>query len=146
MLVSGVQQSDSAIHTHIHTHTQTRHRCFSNSFPLWVIRQSLGFPSCPAGKQSACKEGDPGLIPGPGRTPWRRGRLPTPEFLGFPGGSYGKESICNEEDLGSIPGLGRFPGGAHGKPLQYSCLENPDGERSLVGYSPWGHRESDMTE
>ena len=27
-------------------------------------------------------------------------------------------------DLGSIPGLGRFPGGGHGNPLQYSCLEN----------------------
>ena len=28
-------------------------------------------------------------------------------------------------DVGSIPGLGRSPGGGHGKPLQYSCLENP---------------------
>ena len=28
-------------------------------------------------------------------------------------------------DVGSIPGLGRFPGGGHGNPLQYSCLENP---------------------
>ena len=28
-------------------------------------------------------------------------------------------------DRGSIPGLGRFPGGGHGNPLQYSCLENP---------------------
>ena len=33
-----------------------------------------------------------------------------------------------------------------GNPFQYSCLENPHGERSLVGYSPWGHKESDMTE
>ena len=31
-------------------------------------------------------------------------------------------------------------------PLQYSCLENPRGQRSLVGYSPWGRKESDMTE
>ena len=31
-------------------------------------------------------------------------------------------------------------GGGHGNPLQYSCLENPHGERSLAGYSPWGHR------
>ena len=31
-------------------------------------------------------------------------------------------------------------------PLQYSCLENPHGQRSLVGYSPWGHKESDTTE
>ena len=66
--------------------------------------------------------------------------------MGFPGGSVGKESTCNVEDLGSIPGLGRFPGGGHGNPLQYSCLENPHGQRSLVGYSPWGHKESDTTE
>ena len=33
-----------------------------------------------------------------------------------------------------------------GCPLQYSCLQNPHGQRSLVGYSPWGHKESDMTE
>ena len=40
----------------------------------------------------------------------------------------GKESNCNAgdtEDAGSIPGSGRSPGGGHGKPLQYSCLENP---------------------
>ena len=49
-------------------------------------------------------------------------------------------------DLGSIPGLGRSPGGEHGNPLQYSCLENPHGQRSLVGYSPRCHKESDMTE
>ena len=40
--------------------------------------------------------------------------------------------------LGSIPGWGRSPGGGHGTPLQYSCLENPHGQRSLVGYSPGG--------
>ena len=78
--------------------------------------------------------------------PWRRGRLPTPVFLGFPGGSDSKEFACNVGDLTSIPGLGRFPGGGHGNPLQYSCLENPHGQRNLVGYSPWGHKESDMTE
>ena len=38
------------------------------------------------------------------------------------------------------------PGGVHGNPLQYSCLENPHGQRSLAGYSPWGHKESDATE
>ena len=49
-------------------------------------------------------------------------------------------------DLSSVPGLGRSPGGGHGNPLQDSCLENPHGQRSLVGCSPWGHKESDMTE
>ena len=49
-------------------------------------------------------------------------------------------------DLGSIPGLGRFPGRGHGNPFQYSCLENPHEQRSLVGYSPWGYKESDTTD
>ena len=65
---------------------------------------------------------------------------------GFPGSSDGKESTCNVGDLGSIPGSGRSPGGGHGNPLQYSCLENPHGQRSLAGYSPWGHTQSDMSE
>ena len=46
-------------------------------------------------------------------------------FLDFPGGSDGKVSACNTEDPDSIPGLGRSPGEGNGKPLQYSCLENP---------------------
>ena len=54
----------------------------------------------------------------------------------FPGGSDGKESACSVGDLGSVPGLGRSPGEGHGNPLQYSCLENPHGQKSLVGYSP----------
>ena len=50
------------------------------------------------------------------------------------------------KDADSIPGLGISPGGGNGKLLQYSCLENPHGERSLVGYSPWGRKDSDPTE
>ena len=65
---------------------------------------------------------------------------------GFPGGSDGKESACRERDPSSVPRLGRSLGGGHGNPLQYSCLENPHEQRSLVGYSPWDHRESDRTE
>ena len=59
----------------------------------------------------------------------------------FPGGSYDKESTCNAGDLGSIPGLEKYPGGGHGNPLQYCCLETPQGLRSLAGYSPWHHKE-----
>ena len=58
------------------------------------------------GKESACKAGDPGLIRGSGRFPWRREWLPNPVF---------------------------FPGEFHG-------------QRSLTGYSPWSHKESDTTE
>ena len=67
-------------------------------------------------------------------------------LLGFPGGSAGQESTCSVGDLSSISGLGRSPWGGHGNPLQYSGLENLHGQRSLVGYSPWSCKESDMTE
>ena len=80
------------------------------------------------------------------KIPWRRGRLLTPVFMGFHGDLAGKELVCNVEDLGSIPGLGRSPEGGRGNPLQYSCLENPYGQRSLAGYSPRGHKESDTAE
>ena len=66
--------------------------------------------------------------------------------MGIPGGSDGKESTCNAGDLSLIPGLGRSPGGGHGNPRQYSYLENPNGQGSLEGYSPWGLTESDTTE
>ena len=46
-------------------------------------------------------------------------------------------------DVGSIPGSGRISGGGHGNPLQYSCLENSHGQRSLVDYGLCGHKESD---
>ena len=48
--------------------------------------------------------------------------------------------------MGLIPGSGRLPGKGNGNPLQYSCLENPDGQRSLVSHSPWGHKEVDTIE
>ena len=49
-------------------------------------------------------------------------------------------------DTSSILRSGRSPGGEHGNPLQYSCLENPHGQRNLVGFSPRAHRELDVTE
>jgi len=49
-------------------------------------------------------------------------------------------------DLGSIPGLGKSPGGRNSNLLQYSCLENFHGQRSLASYSPWGRKELDTTE
>ena len=53
------------------------------------------------------------------RIPW------TIQSMGFPHSSVGKESSCSAGDAGLIPGSGRVPGGGHGNPLQYSCLENP---------------------
>ena len=71
--------------------------------------------------------------------------------MGFLGGTGGKEhppaNAGDIKDTGLIPGSGRSPGGGHDNPLQYSCLENQShGQRSLAGYSPWGHKESDTTE
>ena len=66
--------------------------------------------------------------------------------MGFPGSSDGKESACSLGDLGLIPGFGRSPGDGNANPLQYSCLENPMENGSLVGYSPQGRKELDTTE
>ena len=55
---------------------------------------------------------------------------------GFSGSSAGKESACNAGDPSSVPGLGRSPGEGNSYPFQYSDLKK---------YSPWGHKESDMT-
>ena len=60
--------------------------------------------------------------------------------------SDSKEPACNAGDLGSASGLGRSSGGRHGNLLQYSCLENSRGQRSVAGYGPGGYKESDMTE
>ena len=103
------------------------------------------FPDSSAGKESACYrrlQFDSWV----GKIPWRRDWQPTPVFLGFLGGSDGKEPAYNAGDLGLIPGLGKSPGGRHGNPLQYSCLEDPHAQRSLAGYSPRGCKESDTTE
>ena len=62
-----------------------------------------------------------------------------------PGGSDGKQFACNVGDLGLIPGLGRSPGGGYGNPLQYSCLENPHGQKGLGAYSPCGLTKLDMS-
>ena len=62
--------------------------------------------------------------------------------LGFPGSSDSKESTCNAGDLGWEDPLEE----GMANPVQYSCLENPHGQRSLAGYSSWGCKESDTTE
>ena len=63
--------------------------------------------------------------------------------------------FLGQDDPLEIPGSGKSLGEGNGKPLQYSCSENPEqeepgawtepGQRSLVGYSPWGRKESVMT-
>ena len=60
--------------------------------------------------------------------------------MGFPCGSAGRESAYNGGDLGSSPGLARSPGEGKG----YALVFWPGELRGL--YSPWGRKESDMTE
>ena len=64
---------------------------------------------------------------------------------GFLGGLGGKESACNVGGLGLIPRLGIFPGGGHGNPFQYSCLENSI-DREDCQATVHGLIESDITE
>ena len=66
--------------------------------------------------------------------------------VGFPDGSVEKNPPVNAGDEDSIPGLGRSLGKGNSNPLQYSCLENPPGQRSLAGYSPQSRKELDTTE
>ena len=72
------------------------------------------------------------------RRRWEVNRKSRNHSLSCPGGSDGKESVCSAGDLGLIPGLRRSPEEGHGYPLHYFFLENPHGQRSLAGYSPWG--------
>ena len=65
--------------------------------------------------------------------------------MGFPCSSVGKESACSAGDPGSISGLGRFPGRRKWQPTPVSLPGKSNGERSLVGCSPWGRKESDTT-
>ena len=65
-------------------------------------------------------------------------------FWGFPCGSDAKESACGAGDPASFPGSGRSPEEGNDYPLHHSC-EEFHGQRSLAGYSPWGHKESNMT-
>ena len=104
---------------------------------LGSFHLASGFPSGSDGKESACNAGDAGLIPASGRYSGEGlpEGIPTPVFSGFPGGTGSKESASIMGDLGLIPGLGRSYGEGHGNPLQYTCLGNPHGQRSLVAYS-----------
>ena len=61
-------------------------------------------------------------------------------FYSFPLRLRGKKSICNAGDIGSIPVSAKSPGEGNDNLLQYSCLENSHGQRSLAGYRPWRHK------
>ena len=91
------------------------------------------FPGGPEAKAPHSQCGGPGLVPGQG-----------------PGASLVAQTVKNPPVVRRtwVRSVVRedSPGGCHGNPPQYSCLENPHARRSLAGYSPCGHKESDMTE
>ena len=70
---------------------------------------------------------------------------PAPK-LGFPGGAMVKNSPTNAGDVGLIPGLGRFPQRRKWQPTPVFLPGKSHGQRSLLGCSLWGRKESDMTE
>ena len=119
-------------------------RFLTLNFSSYILGNQ-GFPASPAGKiHLQCRR--PQFDSWVGKIPWWRDRLPTPVFGGFCVGSVGKESACNAgSNLDLISRLGTCPGGGHGDPHQYSCLENPYGQSSLAGCSPRGGKESDTT-
>ena len=97
-------------------------------------------------RASSCNAEDPGSISGQ--------RSSLGEGIGYPL-QYSWASLMtqmvknppnNVEDLSLTLGLGRSPGGGHGNPLQYSCLENPHGLRNLASYNPWGCKELHTTQ
>ena len=109
-------------------------------------------PGFPALQADALPSEPPGSHQGPGYWGSKLGRgltlycksictvLICTKYVSFPRGSVGKEFTCNAGDPGSIPWLRRSSGKRNNNPFQYSCLENPQGQRSLVGCSPWDHR------
>ena len=64
----------------------------------------------------------------------------------YPGGLEGKESTCSTADPGLIPRSGRFPWRRKWQPTPVFLPGKSHGQRSQMDYSPWGRKESDMTE
>ena len=64
----------------------------------------------------------------------------------IPSGSDGKESACNAKDSGLDPWVRKIPWRRAWQPTSALLPGESHGQKSLVDYSPWGHKESDMTE
>ena len=119
---------------------------------MYKLLHSWGVPGSSAGRESSCNAGDPGLGRSTGfnswvgKICWRRDRLPTPVFLGFPGGSDGKKTHLQCRRPGINPWVEKIPWTTAWKPTPVFLPGESPWTESLVGYSPWGPKESDMTE
>ena len=100
----------------------------------------MGFPGSLAGKESSCNAGDSSSIPGSERSPGKGLGYPLQYSWASLVVQMVKNPPATQETWIQSLGLEDSPGGRHGNPLQYSCLENPHGQRSLVGDSTWGCR------
>ena len=106
----------------------------------------VNFPDSSVGEETTCNAGDPGSIPGLGRSPG--------EGIGYPL-QYFRASLVAQL-VKNLPAMWETWVWSLGwedpleediaTQLQYSCLESLHGQRSLAGCSPWGHKESDTTE
>ena len=106
----------------------------------------MGFPGSPAGKESTCNAGDCSLIPGSRSSPGERVGYPLQYSWAFLVAQMVKNQPAMWETW--VQSLGwEYPleEVMDGNPLRYQFLENPHGQRSLVGYSPCTCKESDMT-
>ena len=120
---------------------------WSIAFPIFYIDIRIfgGFPSSSAGEESFCNAGDPSSIPGLGRTPG--------EGIGYPlqysWASLVAQMVKNPPAMWEtwVQSLGWEDPLEEGMATYSSILglENPQGQRNLVGWSPWGHEESDTT-
>ena len=135
LLLSIVDLQSCTSFIYIYTHTAQ-----------WVSDIYAYIPGSSADKESACDAGDPSLIPESGRCPGKG--------IGYPF-QYSWASLV-AQTVKNLPamreawvwflGPGISLGGGLGKLLQYSCLENPHGRKSLAGPSPWDQKELDTTE
>ena len=103
-----------------------------------------GFPCSSAGKESACNAGDPSLIPVLGSSPGEGLVYPFQYSWAFLAAQMVKIPSAMQETW--VQSLGWKDPLEEGMATHYSCLENSHGQRSLAGYSPWGHKEPDTTE
>ena len=105
----------------------------------------MGFLDNSVGKEPTCNAGDPGSIPGFGRSAGEGIDYSLQYSWASLCSSADKESALNAEDMGLIPGLGISPGEGNGNPLQYSCLGNPMDRRARLATIHEVIKELDMT-